>query len=317
MKKTTALIAAIAFSILCLTACAAPTVKQPDPEQELVALLNGYKDVACHQIDGELYVDGKIKSSVTAKTDLPEKKIALFSNGTEYIYYARYLMKNDSGFIIEKTDTDYAETLRAFLPFVINSFSYDKNSRGEIYRTENKIIITFLNKGVKSSFSSDLQANGGVLTIITENGAIAETTLTTTVTENGEAHTYYTHYRYRNAEYAFSDMPWIKPTDTLNYASYALNTLTSANRGKTLRAGSGKVDTGASLSAFKVSSETVSLVTAIVSDNNNYVTLVITYSVKQIIAGLSSAVEILAVTFDENYLVNSVIINEGQKYVLE
>ena len=315
-KKTAVLILFVLACCIMLVSCSAPTVKEPSAEETLITLLANFEEKSCHRVSGKITKNNENPTAVSFIADRENKKINLVTDGKTYDYYATYLMETTDKTVVAKTDTTYAETLKSLAPFVLNSFVYDKNYRGEVYKTDGKIIVTFLNKGVKKSFDSTLNINGGVLAIGYRDGVITDSILTTSLTENGVSVPYYARYEYGTADSGdIGNAPSVTPGDNLNYASYAMNVLSELNVGKTLRTVSGKKDTGVSLKSIPVTAATVSSVTAIT--NENYITLVITYSKKQIIPGLSSSVESFRITFDENYVVNGININEGIRFILE
>lgn len=315
-KKTAVLILIVTACCIMLVSCAAPTVKTPSAEETLIALLANFEEISCYGVSGKITKNNENPTAVSFVADRENKKIELVSDGKTYDYYATYLMETTDKTVVSKINTTYAETLRTLAPFVLNSFVYDKNYRGEVYKTDGKIIVTFLNKGVKRSFDSSLNIDGGVLAIGYKDGVITDSVLTTSLTENGVTVPLYARYEYQTANGEdIGSVPFVTPTDSLNYASYAMSILSEQYVGKTLRTVAGKKDTGVSLKSVPVTAATVSSVTAIT--NENYITVVITYSEKQIIPGLSSSVESFRITFDENYVVNGININEGIRFNLE
>lgn len=308
----------IAVILLCITlfACTPANVKQPSDEEILTELLSNYEQNPCHKIEGQIFKNNELFAKVSATTNLQEKKISLNFNDKEYLYYGTYLVRKESDYVVDKSETNYLSTLNEFLPFVINNYVYDKDNRGELYRSENRIIVTFLNKGVKNSFASPLSVNAGYLSIGFDGKEITDTTLTTTVTENGVSYPLYCHYKYQTSDFTFNNLPWVCPTDTIGYAAYAMNTLSTLNVGKTLKTASGKRDTGVELSAIKVTNALVKNVTTIMLDNKN-TTLIIDYTERQVIIGLSSSIQTFKIIYDENYTILSISINEGTTYVLE
>ncbi len=315
-KKTAVLILFVLACCITLVSCANPTVKEPSAEETLITLLANFEEIGCYCVSGKITKNNENPTAVSFVADRENKRIELVSDGKTYDYYATYLMETTDKTVVSKINTTYAETLRTLAPFVLNSFTYDKNNRGEVYKTDGKIIVTFLNKGVKKSFDSSLNIDGGVLTIGYKDGVITDSVLTTHLTENGVTVPFYARYEYQTANSEdVGSVPFVSPTDSLNYASYAMSILSEKYVGKTLRTVAGKKDTGVSLKSIPVTAATVSSVTSIT--NENYVTVVITYSEKQIIPGLSSSVESFRITFDENYVVNGININEGIRFNLE
>lgn len=315
-KKIAVLILFVLACCIMLVSCTKPTVKEPSAEETLLTLLANFEEISCYSVSGKITKNNENPTAISFVADPENKKIELVSDGKTYDYYATYLMETTDKTVVSKINTTYAETLRTLAPFVLNSFVYDKNYRGEVYKTDGKIIVTFLNKGVKKSFDSSLNIDGGVLTIGYKDGVITDSVLTTSLTENGVSVPFYARYEYGTANSEdIGSVPFVTPTDSLNYASYAMSILSERYVGKTLRTVAGKKDTGVSLKSIPVTAATVSSVTAIT--NENYITVVITYSEKQIIPGLSSSVESFRITFDENYVVNGININEGIRFNLE
>lgn len=314
-SKAAVLILIVTACCIMLVSCSSPTVKEPTAEETLLTLLADFEEIGCYSVSGKITKNNENPTDVSFVADRESKKIKLISGEKTYDYYATYLMETTDKTVVSKIGTTYAETLKDLAPFVLNTFVYDKNYRGEVYKTDGKIIVTFLNKGVKKSFDSSLNIDGGVLTIGYKDGVITDSILTTKLTENGVSVPIYARYAYGTANSEdIGGVPFVTPTDSLNYASYAMNILCEMYADKTLRTVAGKKDTGVSLKAIPVTAATVSSVTAIT--NENYVTVVIVYSKKQIIPGLSSAVESFRITFDENYAVNGININEGIRFDL-
>jgi len=299
-----------------LFACTPKEVKQPTVEEKFTELLSSFEAVPCHTVTGKIFKDGNLISDISAVTHLPEKKIILNVNEENFYYGETFLCKKDDDYIIEKSETDYRATLDTFMPFVIHNYVYNPLYRGEIYYSDGKYIVTFLNKGVKNSFSTPLNVNGGVLSVICENGEIVGSTLTTTVTENNVSYSLYCHYSYLKSDYEFTEKPWVRPTDSIGYAQYALKTLASHNLGKTLWTSSGKKNTEVSLGAIPVTSAVVKNVSSIVQEDGT-ATLFIDYSEKQIIVGLSSSMQSFKIIYDKNYEVKSITINDSVNYYLQ
>lgn len=319
MKKS-GLVALLILTVCCvaLTACSHPTVKSPTDEERLISLLDSFFDGDSYATDGKIIKNHTDISTVSVKNDRTDKYLEITENDDTYVYYGTFLMARGETATIKKSGTTYAEMLHTYLPFSLHSFEYDSDYRGDLYITDDKIIITFLNKGVKVLFGSNLSVNGGVLVISFDEDGIVGSTLTTELTENGTTVSLYADYEYRkceDTEVSWETMPYVEPTDTLAYAQYAMSMLAQKNSGRTLKSVAGKKDTGVSLGAFATSSDVVSNVSTIAIED--YVTLIIEYSEKQILVGLSSSVEILRITYDRSYDVSGVNINEGTKFSLE
>lgn len=314
MKKI-ACIAVIIVLALTLFACAKPTLPQPTAEEILSVLTEKFSSSPVFTVKGKIFTDGVLSSEIAGVVDDGNKKIDLTVDGSRYLYGSRYLLKSgENGFNAEKADTSFVSTL-SMLPFGMYDFKYNKNYRSEILRAENHIIITFLDKGVINTFNSSMSVSGGVFTITYDNDTITDTVLTTTLTQNGKKSQYSVHYTYESGGEAFESFPWVEPTDTLVYARYALSVLSDAYKNQTLHVASSDFNTGIPFSEIKAEAKFVKDVFVVKTDNNYSLNII--YSEKQIIVGISSGITEVQITFDTDYKISSVIINQGNRYYLK
>ncbi len=314
MKRLLAVLLTALF-LLSLFGCTAPSIPEPTVEENLSTLLSDHKDIPVHSIEGKIFLDGKLTSTVTAKTNLVGKEITLIDNGVEYIYYGTYLMKKDGDYVIAKSNTNYATILSTYLPFVIDDFSFSVNNCGDIKRMGDVTVIEFYNEGGELSFPTDLDLSGGVLTVTEKDGVITESTFSSTVTEKGVSLPVYAHYVYQTADNVIDVLPWIRPTDSVDYLTYAMDILVDKYAGYTLRTMANKIDTGVSLGALPIDAKLIKDV-KIISLEDNF-SLFFEYSTKQIVVGLSSTINNITVTFNREYSISTLVVNEGARYELQ
>lgn len=315
MKKKTLIILTIVI-MLALTACTVPTLPEETPDEFLERIVEEFREISSVAVSGKIFKDGILTSEIIGTVDDGNKKIALNENGFDYLYCNKYLIKSkEDKFFVEKTGTSFNATL-AMLPFSLYHFTYNVKNRGEIYRSGDQIILTFLDKGVKNTFSSTQNVSGGVFSVSTKNGVITDTVLTTELTENGKNVAYSLHYSYKTGGGTFDTLPWVTPSDTLNYALYAVNTMALLHENKTLHTASGNYNTGVLLGAIILDTTKIKNVFVINLEDLS-INLNIVYTEKVMIVGLSSSVEEIQITYDTNFNVSAVTINGGTKYYLK
>lgn len=305
--------AAALFLCIFLSACAAEILPEPTAEELLADLTAEFSSRGSVYVDVSVYRDGQPEYFLSGTVDKTAKRI-LLNGETDYLYANKYLLCDyGEGFVVEKSDTTYAETL-LLLPFSMYDFTYSAKNRNEIYRSGNHIIVTFLNRGVKNTFSSSLTVSGGVFSITFDGSKITETVLTTTLTENGKDYRYSLHYVYSDGGSAFDDMPEVVPTNSLYYMQYALEAISAVHGYETLHVASNGYDTGVMIGSVVTDETKISEVFVIYIDG--VINLNVVYSEKVMVVGLSSAISEIQITYDSAFRVSTVTVNAGTKYYL-
>lgn len=314
MKKAAVLFAAMIFTVL-LVSCAEATLPEPTAEELLATLTEEFASRKSATFDGRIFYDGILVSRIHGTADDEAKRIFLREDDEDYLYFNRYLLKSASdGFIVEKTATSYAATLKK-IPFSLFDFVYSAKNRGDIYMTDGLIVITFIDRGVKNTFSSSRQVSGGVFAVSHDGKRITGTSLTTTLTENGVSGSYSVRYSYGDGGSAFTEIPWVTPADTVSYALYAVNTLAESHGDDTLHVASSGKDTGVMLGSVVLDSAKISDVFVISLDDTS-INLNIVYSEKVMVVGLSSAISEIQISYGTDYRVTSLTVNGGTRYYL-
>lgn len=311
----------LAFTVLIILSLAFVLVSCADKDDEplgaedFVALLSeefsARKSVG---IDGRYSVDGILSSEINGIVDVENKKILLSENDTEYRYFSKNLLKTDDNgnFVVESANSSFGSVLKK-LPFSMYDFVYSSKNRGDIYRTGNTVVITFLDKGVVRTFSSSLAVSGGVFSIYTDGSKVLSTVLTTTLTEGNKTTRISYRYDYTESGEAFASLPYVTPTDTVSYATYVLNTLDEKYPSATLKVASSGYDTGVFIGSVPLDNDKLSKIFCSVVEDVTMLHIV--YSERIMIVGLTSTVEEIRISYDKDYTVSEVTVN-GAKYYL-
>ena len=311
----------LAFTVLIILSLAFVLVSCADKDDEplvaedFVALLSEeFSARKSVNIDGRYSENGILSSEIKGIIDDENKKIALSDNGTEYRYFAKNLLKTDDkgNFVVESANSSFDSALK-MLPFSMYDFVYNSKNRGDIYRTGNTVVITFLDKGVIRTFSSSLAVSGGVFSIYTDGSKVLSTVLTTTLTEGNKTSQISYRYDYSEGSRAFDSLPYVTPTDTVAYATYVLNTLDEKYPSATLKVASSGHDTGVFIGSIPLDNDKLSKIFCSVVEDVTMLHIV--YSEKIMIVGLTSTVEEIRISYDKEYTVSEVTVN-GAKYYL-
>ncbi len=308
------IIAVLLTLTVALYACNAPTVPEPDAEYVLNALCEKFEETPSVYIKGKIARDGVIDTEIVGTLDDTNKRILLNVNGEDKIYSSKYLLKGGAdGVTVEKANTSYNATL-GLVPFSMYDFKYNKNYVGDVKKTGNHIIISFLQTGANKIFDTAKSVAGGVFSISYDGNRITETVLTTTLTEGGKETRYSAHYSYFEGGKAFEEAPWVKPTDSADYAAYAMTQIAATHGEQTLWSAGSNRDTRVTMDALCAEFEKISNV-VVVAEKNDF-SLVTFYSSPVQILGLGAVSE-LAITYDTDYRATAVTVNQGVKYVVK
>lgn len=313
IKFVFAIIAAVFMLSALLFACDKPTVPEPDAEYILEKITENFENTPSIFVKGNVSYDGIITQNIEGTVNDTDKQIYLNIDSDAFIYTSKYLLKGTSDDIkVEKGNTSFNATL-SYLPFSLYAFKYNKNFVGSVEKTDNHIIISFLEVGIKKVFNTKLNVEGGVFSISYSQNRITETVLTTTLTENGRKIRYSAHYYYSDGGKAFDTVPWVTPTNSIEYATYAVNLMAATHGEQTLKSAGNNRDTKVTMDAFNMYFDKVDDV-YIIEAGGKY-SLWIEYSSAIQILGLGS-IDKLEIIYDADYNVMAVNVNESTKYTL-
>ena len=310
MKK---IIAITVFLLLIITLCACDsgTLPTPTAEQKLEYLTEKFSETEVMEVHGKIYRDGILYSEIDGVFDDANKRVKMTLDGVEYLYFSRFLLsKGDGGYAVGKVNTSFAETTK-LLPFSLYDFTYSAKNRKDITMSDSHIYISFLDRGVKNTFSSSLDVSGGVFSIAHDEKRITDTVLTTNLTENGKTVSYSLHYSYGYgaAETAFDDIPFVAPANTINYTVYAVTTMASVHSGETLRDKSTGFNINAGIDVFILDRDEIINFFVITADDSYELNIV--YADNYVIPILGGTKEV-KITYDKDFRVSLVRVGSNR-----
>lgn len=305
----------LGLTILCLSCVGS---SQPvDTETTIKKLFDDFSNRTCVRLVGYVESD-ETHQKIDATVDRDNKAIRLFIDGTEYLYYGKFLFKKEGdSYVVMSTEETFVSYLKTFA-FSAFYFSYNKDDCENTYLTDNHIIVTFGGIGVKNSFGSSQKISGGVFTVAFSDGKILSTHLTTTLNDR----LYVVRYAYSDGEPFETNVP-VHPTDGTPYLTYVTPRLVDANDGKTLYLTTGSKSTGATIADLLPTgaNEYITLKdveNAFVIPVDDTATLTIVYKSAKTVLGLSSAMNEVAIAYRlTDNVVTLVTVNNGLRYTLQ
>ena len=311
MKKLSFLvIIVIAACMLLCVSCDKAEEAQVEADVFLQELLSSFGEINAIHIEGKVTANEEI--TISADYEKDKKKLSYTIDDATCRYEKTYLFnKVGNNYTVAKSNTTFGKELQN-LPFNLANFTYNEDYVLGVRYGENSIVVSFYNKGVMRSFDSSISASGGTFTIYYKDHTVTSTVLNTTATISNKEEAYSARYDYTTGE-SLPDFV-VTPTDTIEYAIYALNRLSAANDGETLHSSSQNHDLGVGIKVFPLSSDKVSRVFCIKTDD--YINLNIVYNSPVLIEMVHSSVESVQITYDSLYDVNLIIINDGNRYTL-
>ncbi len=271
---------------------------------QLDVLLNALQNNT-QKISGSLTYEGQatqIFDGVISRSDL---KLSLIVDDVDYYYSGRVLLKSSNNkYFVENSDTTLAEQ-KNLIPYNLLYFDYSENNSNNIFMGKNTIGISFANRGAVLSFHSDLEVSEGLLSLYFIDNKIL-TSIFTAKDSSGKK--IVATYNYQQSEYVWNKAPEVTPLGTLNYANYLIALLSQKYEGYTIHT---KDNYNTDASIGDISTEKVKTVTSVdITEENKYYSLTLTYTTKVMIVGIGSAITTLTLTYDKEYTVSSIRINQ-------
>lgn len=295
-----------------LSACDKEEEETPkDVREYLIEVMEEYNSRNNVSVTGKVTIDEE--TAVSAAYDKSKKIIDYTYGDRSYRYaFGTYYLKKDDGYVIKETGANYTRALKS-VPFNLSLYKYDPDYVYDVQYDEDKnIVISFYKLGVVRSFGSDLNVAGGTFTIFIEDGKASSSRLDTILTDNNKKKRYSAEYVY--GEGAPQADVKVLPTDEIAYADYAIKEIDLHSADKTLHSSLQDRDLGVTIKSIPIDADKINGVFCIKTEN--YVTLNIVYSAPLVIEHVHSSVNTVAITYDNNYAVTQIVINENNRYYL-
>ena len=313
--KTIYLILIVTVAILLsvtLSACAKEKEEPPkDVREYLIEVMEEFNSRNNVSISGKVTIAEE--TAVSAVYDKANKIIDYTYGDKSYRYVdGTYYLKKEDGYVIKETDGNYTRAIKS-VPFNLALYKYDPDYVYDVqYDADKNIVISFYKLGVVRSFGSDLNVAGGTFTIFIEENKAASSRLDTILTDKNKKKRY-------SAEYVYgigSPQTDIKvlPTDEVEYADFAIRSIDAHNENKTIHSSLQDRDLGVNIKSIPVDADKINRVFCIQTEE--YVTLNIVYSAPTLIEHVHSSVSAVAITYDSDYNVTQIVINENNRYYL-
>lgn len=298
--------------LVILTSCTHIEAEEPITAEEKLDILLANLQNNVQQINGSMHYNDTKQESYDAIISKSALKMSAKINTTDYYYSSKVLLKTvNDRFTVENPNTTLAEQ-KDLMPFNLMYFTYSDGNSDSIYMTDSTINISFINKGAMFSFECGRAVVNGVLSIYFENEKIVSSVFT--ALQGSKKIT--TYYKYNEIAYTFAEAPEVAPTDTLNYAIYAISQFSKKYADMTLHTKDNH-NTEAKISSIILDQSKVKSVTSVdITDQNKYYTLTINYNSKEMIVGVGSAITTLTIAYNSDYKINNVKINTTD-YVLK